>query len=103
MSLNKQQIIQKLKLNHGLFLNGCNIQSSKQAVIIEDGELNISLYDEEPLVYTYINDLDSPTNLLTFKKGIRNNTKKMDDSDNNVLEPLIACINIPIAKITYKG
>ena len=46
-----QEIIQKLKLNHGLFLYSCGMQPSKQA-IYNKGELDISLYDGQPLVYT---------------------------------------------------
>ncbi|POG80832.1 kinase-like domain-containing protein [Rhizophagus irregularis DAOM 181602=DAOM 197198] len=54
-----QQIIQNLKLNHGLFLNGHKIEPSKRAVLFEDGILNISLYEGQPIVYTFINDRDS--------------------------------------------
>ena len=46
----KQQIIEQFKLNHGLFLDGYSIKPSKQAVLFEDGELNISLYKGQPLV-----------------------------------------------------
>lgn len=40
----KQQIIQQWKLSHGLFLDGSSIRPSKQAVFVDDGELNISLW-----------------------------------------------------------
>ncbi|CAG8663357.1 17822_t:CDS:2, partial [Rhizophagus irregularis] len=44
-----QQIIQNLKLNHGLFLNGHKIEPSKRAVLFEDGILNMSLYEGQPM------------------------------------------------------
>ncbi|CAB5199795.1 unnamed protein product [Rhizophagus irregularis] len=68
-----QQIIKQFKLNHGLVLNG---EPSVQAVIAEDGELEVNLYKGQPLVYTYVN----------FK-----NTS------------LDTCINFPVAEIIYKG
>src|SRR5438034_886260 len=34
----EQQIIQQYKLNHGLFLDGCSIKLSKQAIFVDDGE-----------------------------------------------------------------
>ncbi|CAG8595922.1 7403_t:CDS:2 [Rhizophagus irregularis] len=52
------------KLNHGLFLDGYRIQPSKQAVLAYDGDLDISLYKGDPVVYININDPDSPKNLL---------------------------------------
>ena len=69
-----QEVIQKFKLNHGLFLDGYRIKPSKQAVLFEDGVLNISLYKGQPLIYTFINDRSSCTNLLNF------------DSDDNYTE-----------------
>lgn len=61
-----QQLIQQLKLNHGLSLNGYNIQQSKQVIFAKNSELNIDLYKGQPIVYININDPVSPTNLLTF-------------------------------------
>ncbi|PKY51973.1 hypothetical protein RhiirA4_495361 [Rhizophagus irregularis] len=69
-----QEIIQNLKLNYGLFLYGYGMQHSKYAIYDDIGELEISLYDGQPLVYTNIND-----------------------------KPYDACINFPFAEITYKG
>ncbi|CAB4423115.1 unnamed protein product [Rhizophagus irregularis] len=57
--LTDQEIIQKLKLNHGLFLNDYIIKPSEQAIYDDDGELDMSLYDEQPLVYTSINSFDT--------------------------------------------
>src|ERR1051325_11450590 len=65
-SLTKQQMTRQFKLNHGLFLDGYSIKPSKQAVYSEGGELNISLYRGQPLIYTFINDRNSHTNLLNF-------------------------------------
>ncbi|CAG8560031.1 14503_t:CDS:2, partial [Rhizophagus irregularis] len=79
---NKQQIIQQLKLNHGLLLGEYSIQPSRQAVFMEDGELNISLCNRQPIVYD-----------LSIDK----------DNSNNMLQPSDMCINFPIAEITYKG
>jgi TPR repeat protein len=90
---NNQQLIQQLKLNYGLFLNGYNIQPSKQAVVTEKGKLNISLYNRQPLVYTVINNPASQMNLLNFNS---------DEKDfNNTLQPSDVCINFPIAEIIY--
>src|SRR5205814_10126066 len=50
------------------------MKPSKQAIYNDNGELDISLYDGQPLVYTNIND-------------------KSHD----------ACVNFPFAEITYKG
>ena len=58
---------------HGLFLDGYDIKQSNQAIFVEDGELNISKYMGQPIVYTNIND-----------------TSDM-------------CINFPISEINYKG
>ncbi|CAB4445502.1 unnamed protein product [Rhizophagus irregularis] len=87
-------VIQHFKLNYGLFLDGCRIEPSKQAVLVESGELNMSLYEGHPLVYTSINDRNPNTNLLSF------NT---DDSVkfNESLQPCDICINFPVAEITY--
>ncbi|RGB29353.1 kinase-like domain-containing protein, partial [Rhizophagus diaphanus] len=73
-----QQIIRKFMLNHGIVLNGYDIISSLQGVVVEDGELKVNLYEESPLVYTSIN------------------------SENNVLE-IDTCINFPVAEIVYNG
>ncbi|RGB40046.1 hypothetical protein C1646_800907 [Rhizophagus diaphanus] len=95
-SLSKQkQIIQQFNLNHGLFLNGYNIEPSKQAVFTEDGELNMRLYEGQPLVYTSINDRNSRINLLDFNSD--DNDVKLDES----LRPSDICINFPVAEITY--
>ncbi|EXX73154.1 uncharacterized protein OCT59_006968 [Rhizophagus irregularis] len=95
-SLSKQkQIIQQFNLNHGLFLNGYNIEPSKQAVFTEDGELNMSLYEGQPLVYTSINDRNSRINLLDFNSD--DNDVQLDES----LQPSDICINFPVAEITY--
>ncbi|GBC08651.1 hypothetical protein RclHR1_00830002 [Rhizophagus clarus] len=90
----QQLLVQQLKSNHGLFLNGYNIGPSKQAVFTKDGELNISLYKGQPLVYTSVNDRNSRVNLLSF------------NSDNDVelhesLGPSDICINFPVAVITF--
>uniref|UniRef100_U9SFS3 Uncharacterized protein n=1 Tax=Rhizophagus irregularis (strain DAOM 181602 / DAOM 197198 / MUCL 43194) TaxID=747089 RepID=U9SFS3_RHIID len=90
-----QQIIQKFKLNHGLFLNGHKIEPSKQAVLAGDGELNISLYKGQPLVYTSVNDSNSRENLLRF--NCEDNEVELDES----LQPSDICINFPVAEITY--
>ncbi|RGB25101.1 hypothetical protein C1646_772206 [Rhizophagus diaphanus] len=77
--LNEQQIIKLFKLNHGLILTGDNIRPSEQAIIAENGELKIDLYEGQPLVYTYINSGD-------------NNDK-----------PLDICIIFPVAEMIYNG
>ncbi|CAB5392622.1 unnamed protein product [Rhizophagus irregularis] len=89
----KKQIIQQWKLNHGLFLDGYRIQPSKQAVFADDGDLDISLYKGDPVVYININDPDSPTNLLSLNN---------DNNDlNDALKQLDMCVNFPVAEITY--
>jgi hypothetical protein len=90
-----QQIIQNLKLNRGLYLNGDKIETSKEAIYTEDGELNISLYEGQPLVYTFINDRDSHVNLLSFNSN--NNGIELSEA----LQPSDICINFPIAEVTY--
>ncbi|CAB4414918.1 unnamed protein product [Rhizophagus irregularis] len=92
-SMFNQLIIQQFKLNHGLFLDGCRIELSKQDVLIEDGELNISLYDQ-PFVNTSINDRNSYGNLLRFNSD---NDVELDGS----LRPSDICINFPVAEITF--
>src|SRR5438034_843309 len=84
------------KLNHGLFLDGHCIQSSKQAVFADNGDLDISLYKGEPIVYTSINDPDSPINLLAFNEDVN---IRSDDT----LKQLDICINFPVAEITYRA
>lgn len=91
----KKPIIKQWKLNHGLFLDGYKIQPSKQAVVADDGDLDISLYKGDPVVYTNINDSDSPTNLLSLYN---------DNSDlNDALKQLDMCISFPVAEITYEA
>ncbi|CAB4414886.1 unnamed protein product [Rhizophagus irregularis] len=90
-----QLIIQNLKLNHGLFLNGHKIEPSKQAVFFEDGILNMSLYEGQPMVYTSINDRGSNVNLLSL------NSNDNETELNEALQPSDICINFPIAEITY--
>ncbi|UZO03689.1 uncharacterized protein OCT59_024092 [Rhizophagus irregularis] len=93
----KHQMIRHFNLNHGLFLNGYNIKPSRQAIYSEDGEVNISLYEGQPSVYTLINDHSSHTNLLAFPENnnIINYRKALRQSD--------ICINFPIAEVTYKS
>ncbi|CAB4471278.1 unnamed protein product [Rhizophagus irregularis] len=91
----KKQIIQQWKLNHGLFLDGYRIQPSRQAVLTDDGDLDISLYKGDPVIYTNINDSDSPKNLLSLNN---------DNNDlNDALKQLDICINFPVAEITYEA
>ncbi|CAB4485943.1 unnamed protein product [Rhizophagus irregularis] len=75
--LNEQQIIKRFKLNYGLILTRDNIRPSKQAIIAENGELKIDLYEGQPLVYTYIN------------------------SEDNNDKPLDICIIFPVAEMIY--
>src|ERR1051325_6393910 len=82
-----KQIIQKFKLNHGLFLNGYEIKPSKQAMFSEDGVLNISSYKGQPLVYTSINT--------------RSYTSLPNIEFDETLQPSDLCINFPVAEITY--
>jgi hypothetical protein len=89
----KKQIIRQWKLNHGLFLDGYRIQPSKQAVLTDDGDFDISLYKGDPVIYTNINDPDSPTNSLS----LNNNNNDLNDA----LKQLDICINFPVAEITY--
>ncbi|EXX54863.1 Tpk3p [Rhizophagus irregularis DAOM 197198w] len=74
----------------------CWNEPSKQAVFTEDGELNISLCEDQPLLYTSINDRNSRKNLLSFNSA--------DDSDvelDDSLQPSDIFINFPVAEITY--
>jgi TPR repeat protein len=80
----QQQTIQQLKLNHGLFLDGYNILPSKQAIFIENGELNVSLYEGQPIVYTYIND-------------------QVNFNSDDISQLSEICINFPIVEVIYKG
>ncbi|PKY50189.1 hypothetical protein RhiirA4_446228, partial [Rhizophagus irregularis] len=41
----QQQIIQHWNLNYGLFLDGSNIQPSNKPVLVNDGDLDISVYN----------------------------------------------------------
>ncbi|CAB4426367.1 unnamed protein product [Rhizophagus irregularis] len=90
---NNQQVIQQLKLTHGLFLNGYNIQPSEHAIVTEKGKLDMRLYNGQPIVYTNINDPVLSVNLLNFNP----------DENNfiNTLQPSDLCINFPIAEVTY--
>ncbi|CAB5383754.1 unnamed protein product [Rhizophagus irregularis] len=87
---NNQQIIQQLKLNHGLLLNGYNVQPSSQAILKEDGELYVNLYSGQPIVYADISFFLE--NLFIDKENY-----------DSTLQPSNTCINFPIAEITYKG
>jgi hypothetical protein len=89
-------MIKQLKLNHGIFLDGYRIKPSKQAVLSENGILNISLYREQPVIYFNINDPNSRTNMLSFN---------LDDNNelNEALRPSDICINFPVAEITYNA
>ncbi|CAB4426344.1 unnamed protein product [Rhizophagus irregularis] len=80
-----KKIIQRFKLDHGLFLNEFIIKPGSRPIFTEDGELNIRLYNGQPIVYININD---STNLLDF---------------NNKLQSFDVCINFLIAEITYKS
>ncbi|GBB88479.1 hypothetical protein RclHR1_01500009 [Rhizophagus clarus] len=75
--LTKQQIIKRFKLNYGLILTEDNIIPSMKKIFDEDGKLNMSLYEEQPIVYININ--------------------------MNKLRPSDTCINFPIVEITYNG
>ncbi|GBC04288.1 hypothetical protein RclHR1_00560015 [Rhizophagus clarus] len=90
-----QQIIQNLKLNHGLFLNGHKIEFSKRAVLSGDGDYDMDIYKGQPIVYTFINDCSSHVNLLSFNSN--NNETEL----NEALQPSDICINFPIAEVTY--
>jgi len=90
-------IIQRFKLNHGLFLDGCSIKPSKQAIFVENGELNIGLYRGQPLIYTLINDRNSHTNSLSF------NSNNSNIELNEALQPSDMCIDFPFAEITYNA
>ncbi|PKB94626.1 hypothetical protein RhiirA5_438359, partial [Rhizophagus irregularis] len=81
------------KISQGL-REGIVEEPSKQAVLSENGILNISLYREQPLIYTYVNNHGSLTNLLSF-----------DDNNelNEALQPSDICINFPVAEITYNA
>ncbi|CAB5376194.1 unnamed protein product [Rhizophagus irregularis] len=82
-----KKVIRRFKLDHGLFLNEFTIQPGNQPIFTEDGELNIRLYNGQPIVYININD-SSSTNLLDF---------------DNKLQSFDVCINFLIAEITYKS
>ncbi|GBC10313.1 hypothetical protein RclHR1_09510004 [Rhizophagus clarus] len=77
--ISHQEIIRQLKLNHGLVLNGYDIMTSIQGVVVEDGELEVNLYKGQPLVYTSINHSE----------------------DNNL--KIDTCINFPVAEINYNA
>ncbi|CAB4415370.1 unnamed protein product [Rhizophagus irregularis] len=92
---NQQALFQQFKLNHGLFLNGCRIEPSKQAVLIEGDKWNINLYEGQPFVYTSVNDHTSHVNLLSFNSD--DDDVELDES----LQPSDLCINFPVIEITY--
>ncbi|CAG8525185.1 8949_t:CDS:2 [Funneliformis caledonium] len=94
----ERQIVQQLKLNHGLYLDGHGIRPSNEAIFSDDGRLEISLYKGEPIVYTNINDPTSSTNLFTFNNDVRDNM-----SEVSYLQTFDACINFPIAEFIYEG
>jgi hypothetical protein len=77
-SLTNQQIIRQFKLNHGLILTGYNIRPSIQAVIVEEGcELEKYLYEEQPLVFTCINETpDTCINFPVFEMICNGNLSK---------------------------
>ncbi|CAB5345074.1 unnamed protein product [Rhizophagus irregularis] len=89
----QQQIIQHWNLNYGLFLDGSSIQPSEKPVLDEDGDLDISVYKEEPIVYTNINN-PAESNLLAFNSKIE---------FNDSLKQLDLCINFSVAEIAYKA
>ncbi|GBC01725.1 hypothetical protein RclHR1_04300007 [Rhizophagus clarus] len=92
--LNKNlQKSQRSKLNHSLLLNGRNIQLSNQVIYMQDNELNISLYNGQPTIYININDP------ILFKNSFMDNN---NPNNNNTIQPFDACINFPIARVTYK-
>ncbi|CAG8565470.1 6853_t:CDS:2 [Funneliformis caledonium] len=91
----EQQMVQKLKLNRGLYSDGHSIQPSNEAIFTDDGGLDIILYKGEPIVYTNINDPKSPTNLFAFNND--------DDGVKSRLQHFDACINFPIAEFSYRG
>ncbi|RGB37266.1 kinase-like domain-containing protein [Rhizophagus diaphanus] len=92
----QQQIIQHWNLNYGLCLNGSSIQPSKKPVLVDDGNLDLSVYKGEPIVYTNINNPNNPDklNLLSYDNKIEFNDR---------LKQLDLCINFPVAEITYKA
>jgi TPR repeat protein len=89
---NDRQMIRQLKLNHGLLFDGYNLQPSRQAIFTNNGELNVSLYSGQPIIYSNINDSISSEKFFIDK-----------DNFNNTLLSSDVCINFPIAEITYRG
>ncbi|RGB23027.1 hypothetical protein C1646_677411 [Rhizophagus diaphanus] len=77
----------KILKDHGLFLNEFTIKPGNRPIFTEDGELNIRLYNGQPIIYININD-PSSTNLLDF---------------NNKLQSFDVCMNFLIVEITYKS
>ncbi|CAG8753558.1 6875_t:CDS:2, partial [Rhizophagus irregularis] len=97
---NIKEVAHEIKLRHnndsnnvmmGLYgITKIDTEPSKQAVFTEDGELNISLCEDQPLLYTSINDRNSRKNLLSFNSA--------DDSDvelDDSLQPSDIFINFP--------
>ncbi|RGB24375.1 hypothetical protein C1646_773202 [Rhizophagus diaphanus] len=90
-SKSNQQVIEYLKLNHGLLLDGCNIQPSKQAIFAKNGELSINLYDGQPMVYTEINKstelcINFPIAEVEYKGGLLESFSKYENKDENLQE-----------------
>ncbi len=71
-----------------------SIQPSKEAIYDDNGELDINSYDDQPLVYTNINDHKSSVNLFSLDNNFDLKTS---------FQLYDACINFPFAEITYKG
>ncbi|CAB4378632.1 unnamed protein product [Rhizophagus irregularis] len=83
-----QQVIEHLKLNHGLLLDG---QPSKQAIFVKNGELSISLYNGQPIVYTEINKstelcINFPIAEVAYKGGLLKSFSKYDNNDENLYD-----------------
>ncbi|UZO26967.1 uncharacterized protein OCT59_019177 [Rhizophagus irregularis] len=84
-----QQVIQLLKLNHGLYLDGHVILASKKAIVAEDGKLNISLYNGQPLVYNVEDSLpyiNFPIAEVVYKGNLLTSFSGCIDNDENLHE-----------------
>ncbi|GBB87574.1 hypothetical protein RclHR1_14020003 [Rhizophagus clarus] len=82
----KQQIIERFKLNYGLITTEDNITPSMKKIFNEDGKLNMSLYEEQPMVYIDINmnDLRSYDTCINFPIAeITNNADPLETFDND--------------------
>ncbi|CAB5376202.1 unnamed protein product [Rhizophagus irregularis] len=87
-SKSDQQVIEHSRLNHGLLLDG---QPSKQAIFAKNGELSISLYDGQPMVYTEINKstelcINFPIAEVEYKGGLLESFLKYENNDENLRE-----------------